>query len=592
MSGVLPAAVAQAASAASGGRGPRSNDARRYVETLLAVPPEMRRAELAERSPAEWAAILPAVHHVTGTAYGLWHDDPVGFTIDALGQSVWSLQRRVLENIRDVKRVAVPAGFGLGKTWLAAAAVCWWVCTVPVGVATAVTIATRMRQVQRQLWPIVRRIQARSHLPGFCDTVQWHMDSGDGVDTIVAYGFSPPDYDESAMQGIHAARLLLVVDEAGGIGSIIGNATRNLLTGGFARMLAIGNPPTDAERSWFESLSTDGQDPTRRDTTTVRIPATASPGITGEPVGACRDCPPVVPEHPLSEHLVDQAWIDGAVRDHTEEGAYVVAKVHAKFPRGTSRTAIPVDWVENAAETPDPDGDLVALCDLGLPDEPSEHLVRLGAWVRLGVDVAADGGDEMVIARCVGDLVTVEHASSGPRNANAVDVAGDVLAQILRAEALSAALGTTAPVRVKVDAIGVGWGVASTLTRWGEEGLHSAEIVAVVVSESPNREPDSVMLRPRTKRDEMWLAVRVHVQPQPGTGRSMIRLRVDGRTLAQLSGPRYKTMTAGGLTVIESKQEQRKRGLRSPDRAEALALSVYEPGEPKSRRKRAVLINR
>ena len=81
----------------------------------------------------------------------------------------------------------------------------------------------------------------------------------------------------------------------------------------------------------------------------------------------------------------------------------------------------------------------------------------------------------MSIARSVGDLLTHEHASSGAANANSVDVAGKVLEHIRRAEALRKALGTEARVRVKIDAIGVGWGVASTLQAWRDEGLHDAE---------------------------------------------------------------------------------------------------------------------
>ncbi|MET9110530.1 hypothetical protein [Streptomyces zhihengii] len=43
-------------------------------------------------------------------------------------------------------------------------------------------------------------------------------------------------------------KLLIVVDEAGGIARTIGNGTNNLLTGD-ARMLAIGNPAMDDPRS-------------------------------------------------------------------------------------------------------------------------------------------------------------------------------------------------------------------------------------------------------------------------------------------------------------------------------------------------------
>jgi len=40
----------------------------------------------------------------------------------------------------------------------------------------------------------------------------------------VAFGFAPAQYNETALQGIHAPNLLVVVDEAGGISDTIGIA--------------------------------------------------------------------------------------------------------------------------------------------------------------------------------------------------------------------------------------------------------------------------------------------------------------------------------------------------------------------------------
>ena len=46
----------------------------------------------------------------------------------------------------------------------------------------------------------------------------------------------------------------------------------------------------------------------------------------------------------------------------------------------------------------------------------------------------------------------------------------------------------------------------------------------------------------------------------------------DQKSIAQLAGLRYRH-NARGQVVIESKEEARKRGVRSPDRAEALMLA-------------------
>lgn len=524
-------------------------------------------------TPRDRDALARTAFAETGTAYGMWVDDPVGFVTYVLVESTWSKQREVLAAIPFNDRVAVPSAFGTGKTHIAARAALWRSCVHAPGTSLTVTTATRFRQVQRQLWPHIGACAAKAKLPLDVDQTQMHGYDINGRRVPIAYGFSAPPHDEAAVQGIHAPNLFIVVDEAGGIGRTIGEAMRGLLTGEDTRMLAIGNPPTDDEGSWFEQLCGD------EDVKTIPISAYDAPAQSRERTRDCEACPPQVPAHGLARHLVNQKWIDDTVHDHGEDSPFVKAKVYAKFPRGGSARAIPADWVDMCVESPEPEGQpgYVRLVDLNLPGEDRPWYVREQAWVRLGVDVAAGGGDEFVISRIVGDLVTIEHVSSGAANSSSVDVSGVVLEHIRRANLLRAALGTTNPVRVKVDGIGVGWGVASTLQAWASEQIHDAEIVSVIVSEDTYREDDpKATFRPWRKRDEMWLYGRDLVQPRAETGRGRVRLRVGKRAIAQLSGPKYGT-NSGGKTVIESKDKMKARGLPSPDQAEAILLAPYEP---------------
>lgn len=536
---------------------------------------------LGELSDADMLDMLDASIEVFGTPYGLWQYDPVGFTRWVLQEAMWSVQRDVLDALPRTKKTMVPAGFGLGKTHIAACAAAWFACVYPVGTALTVTTATRLRQVQRQLWPHVRRIHAKANLPGQCDMIQWKMPDPFGVETVVAYGFTAPEHDEAAMQGIHAPRVLLIVDEAGGISRLVGGSTRNLLTGD-ARMLAIGNPATDDEASWFETACEDGDDPEVRDTITIAIPATASPTITGEYV-RCLSCPPQVPAHSIGDHLVDQAWVDSAIREHGDDAPYVVAKVFAKFPKGGASRAIPSAYVDAATEalSIEPWWDPADLPEQPVSvdrnNKPYKTQPYWGADIKLGVDVAADGGDEFVIARVEGDIARIRLVQSGAANQNSTDVAGKILEEIHLAEQLAADLGSEQPVRVKVDAIGIGWGVVGTLEAWGSEGIHNAVIVRVVVSESPDRPADKkAQWRPHNKRAEMWLNGREQFQPDLTSGRVRTRLDIDNRTAAQLRAPTYGT-NASGNQVIESKEHMKDRGVSSPDRAEAILLALYEP---------------
>ncbi|MCC9309291.1 hypothetical protein LN042_19740 [Kitasatospora sp. RB6PN24] len=551
--------------------------ARRLYQDLAAEPRALRRRFYAELTARDWAQVLAAANAEAGTPYALWADDPVGFVTDVLGESHWSRQRDILEALVDHRRVAVPSCFGSGKTHIAARAAVWSAAVHPPGTALTVTTATRARQVQRQMWPHIRQIVARAGLPGEVGVTQWKMPDQHGSEVVVAYGFSAPDHDESAVQGIHAPRLMFIVDEAGGIGRIIGAAMRGLLTGEHTRALLIGNPPTDDEGSWFEQTCAD---PAVR---VLPISVYDTPQLSGEHTGRCRSCPPQAPAHSLGSHLVDPEWVQDTIRDHGEDAPFVTAKVHARFPRGGQARAIPSSWVEAATDAPEPDGDgYTALQALGLETETSPYRVRHGAWVRLGVDVAADGGDELAIARAVGDLVELRHTSAGQDNADPVAVAGIVLREILAAQRLAAALGTTTPVRVKVDGTGLGWGVAGLLEAWRREGQHQAEIVSAIASHAPSHDDEAATLRPASARDEMWLATRALLAPRTAA----LRLRIDRRTQAQLSAPKMTT-NSGGRTVIESKRTMKLRGVSSPDRAEALLLALYEP-KPRQRKVRVV----
>jgi hypothetical protein len=87
------------------------------------------------------------------------------------------------------------------------------------------------------------------------------------------------------------------------------------------------------------------------------------------------------------------------------------------------------------------------------------------------------------------------------------------------------------------------------------------------------RQPDKYV----NQRAEMWWEGRVLCQPDPDNdGKPLATLDVDERTKAQLADPTHKTSTAG-RRQIESKADLRKRGRKSPDRAEAVLLAYYEP---------------
>jgi len=126
------------------------------------------------------------------------------------------------------------------------------------------------------------------------------------------------------------------------------------------------------------------------------------------------------------------------------------------------------------------------------------------------------------------------------------------------------AIRKTGATVVKIDAIGLGAGLADRLSELGGQGVHSARIVPVNVS-SAARNPKGFVRR----RDEIWWNGRLLSE------RSGWDLRdVDELTIAQLTAPRF-THDSGGRVRVEAKDETRGRLGRSPDDADALLLAFY-----------------
>ena len=177
------------------------------IEEILAADQVTRAQLFSKLGPVELHAIAEELDKVQDHPWYRFAQDPVGFVREGLNETIWSKQIQILESVRDNKRTAVPACHAPGKSHIAARAVAWWVSCHPPGTAIAITTATTHRQVRNILWPHIRRVAVRHKLPGEVLTTTWKLN-----EDIVSYGFSPSDYDETDVQGIHAPHLLIVVD--------------------------------------------------------------------------------------------------------------------------------------------------------------------------------------------------------------------------------------------------------------------------------------------------------------------------------------------------------------------------------------------
>lgn len=508
----------------------------RLIDKVLEATLEERNEIYLSLTQDEKYALKVIIDAEIKNPWARYENDPIGFVEQGLGEVLWSKQKEILQSLMDNKRTVVPACHAPGKSHLAARAITWWMSVHPPGTAIAVTTASTYRQVRNIMWANIRRVHLANKLPGEILTTEWKMEG-----TVVAYGFASNNNNEAAVQGIHAPHLLVVVDEAGGISEMIGNALEALMTGGHTRLLVLGNPPTDDEQTWFERICSSPL------YNIMPISAYDTPNFTGEPTGECKSCPSHIEPHSVSNHLVDKLWVDEVISEFGEDSAFAEARIHARFPKSSTGKVIPYAWAEQSLEN----------------ENPVESNT-----IRLGVDIASDGGDEFVIALADGYTVKITHRSSGKVNANAVDVAGVVMREIEKAVGVHASRGISERVRVKIDTIGVGWGVVSLLDRWCKEQQVHADIVGVNVAERPK---DANKFK--NQRAEMWWNARQLLQPREGV--QEVKLDVDRQVLAQLAGPTYKSDSSGRIQ-IESKADMKKRGVHSPDRAEAILLALYE----------------
>lgn len=444
--------------------------------------------------------------------------DPVGWVRSRLRQVVWSKQREILEAVRDHRRTAVRSGHGVGKSHVASLVAAWWLDTHEPGTAFVVSTAPTYAQVRAILWRYIRRVHKAAALPGRVNQTEWHID-----EEIVAYGRKPADHDESAFQGIHAEFVLVIIDEACGIPEQLWIAADALATGPECRIFAIGNPDNPA--SHFRKVCAPGGG-----WHVIGISAYDSPNLTGELV------PPAV-----AKALVSAEWVEEKAREWGEENPLYRSKVLGEFSEDS-------EW--QVVRTSD-----VAACRIGR-DEPHPAADLLP--VELGVDVGG-GGDETVIRERRGRVAGREWRARTDRPEK---IAPLVLHAIRES-------GATA---VKIDSIGVGFGVIGELRN---KGLRGVQIIAVNVAEKASR-PDKFM----NLRAELWWEVGRGLSERGGWDLSTME-NAD-TTVAQLVEPQWDTDPQGRIRV-EKKEEIIKRLGRSPDNADALLLAYYAGARPRIR---------
>ena len=225
--------------------------------------------------------------------------------------------------------------------------------------------------------------------------------------------------------------------------------------------------------------------------------------------------------------LVSEEFVDEMRERYGEDSNAFRIRVLGEFPLADDDTIIPFHLAESAIHR-----------DIELTPDIKP------IW---GLDVARFGTDKTALCKRYGSVVTEIRAWQG---LDLMQTVGRVMAEY---EGLSP---STRPSEILVDSIGVGGGVVDRLRELG------APVRGINVSEAPAMGHTYMNLR-----SELWFKAKGWLEDRS------CKLPKDDQLLAELTAIRY-SFTSSGKMKAESKDEMRKRGLKSPDLADALCLTM------------------
>lgn len=444
---------------------------------------------------------------------------PVEWIQDKLGEHVWSVQRKILESVRDNRRTACYSAHRVGKSWLGARIAFWWLDCHKPGEALVVTSAHSSTQVKMALWREMGRVHSKGKFPGRMNQTEYWMPIGDdGREEMVAFGRKPEDSDTTAFQGTYSKFILFIMDEGCYIPQALWDGAETLISNEHSRILALGNP--DDPNTEFARICSPGSG-----WNAIQVGYQNTPNFTGEDVPAS-----------LKDMLIGPTWVEEKKRKWGEGSLLYTSKVLGLFPLVSAEGLIPIQWIKAAQER------------TLIPTSPIE----------LGVDVGG-GHDQNVIACRRGGVVRLFKGDTTP---DTMQTLSKVLDKI----------EATGATKVKVDSIGIGKGVVDRAAEMATDqavkkatpdlAKRASLIVGIDVREKADDFEHFV-----NRRAELYWFVRELFEA------GEIDIDPDDDELAnQLVNLRMKR--SAGRVQIEDKDEMKRRlNGKSPDELESLMLA-------------------
>jgi len=435
-----------------------------------------------------------------------------------LGCSMWDTPRQIARSVFNMdgghsRRTVCASSTSTSKSHTAARiAVAFLFNFVP---STVITTAPTFRQVESILWRELRSAWtgARFNLGGDIKLTRIDM-----REDWFAIGLSTDEPER--FQGLHNKYVLVIGDEASGLTPNVYAAMENPLAAGeFRSQLLIGNPtqPTGNFRDAY--LNENGL------WSVFHISCFDTPnftefGITMEDIRSNKWRAKIGDKPMPRPYLITPEWVYERFLEWGEFNFLFQCYCLGNFPEMGINTLIPLWVIEHAMMSVlvEPEGSVVA-----------------------ALDVSRYGDDETVfMARRGGRIIAwdtwmhQDNVFSAGRTANLIK--------------------QWKPVITRIDATGVGSGVVDILLDNGlaVEAFNSSEAAL-------NKEIFGNL------RAELYFKLGQDLQDE------QLQIPNDTKLKAQLADLRYRYNKRNQL-LLESKEEARSRGVKSPDRADALMM--------------------
>lgn len=462
--------------------------------------------------------------------------DPVWFREKVLGETAWSKQDEILVSVRDNPRTAVSACHSPGKTRSAARVVLWFLLSYHG--SKVITTAPTWRQVEKLLWAEIRGLVTASRVDL---GLQIPPKASEAYVSPTWYALGLSTNEPERFQGFHAPAILVVVDEASGVDDAIWQAILGVISSGrMVRVLLLSNP-TKAQGFFYDAFTNwDGWN-------RIKISAFDTPNFStvrdayyqaqtkAEKLELLRS----VPDEALQyDYLASPGWAAQMLADYGEDSVIYQVRVLSEFPGEQPDQLFPLPLIEGAERLWERLGHRHwwERLDSGRIRTKETHRKA----VSLGVDVCRYGDSEGGFAAISDDIMAplqIWRKVSSPQTAALIHQGQ----QAMRAR------------EVRVDADGIGGPTIDICRGMG---------MTVIPFHGGKPAPRTYL----NLRSAGFFELKRRLEE------STMALPPDPKLKGQLSLLKYRLV--GQSLAVTTKEELRKEGKVSPDRADMAMMAV------------------